>query len=420
MKNIYKHLLPAIMFSLITTSGCGLIQTIAKKSEADNKAKSEADNKAKSEEAELMQHCLGKDKGRKGKGQYSNELLCAVKIAWSDKVKKLLESGADVNTIFRLSSEEVRTPLSVAIRESRKHAEKYLEKDAEIVKLLLNAGADANVILTTRGETPIYMAAYNVSDSYGNIRKENIHILKEFFAYSNIKEFSKQVDLCIGNKPTHEQAEWLATNLVDPNVKDIDAYKRTKKYIDSIDDIYRELNREENYKDRSLICSAAIATIHDASEQLPYIYDYCNGDAAAFAGGICQDTAKQVLEGIRKDCPYQVHTCSGSACNRYPDKIIENFAKCIQKFQIVKDDYVASSEYFTGRIQKIMNDNSELTIKLHDGGKVDEEKAYQNFIYWNSPRGKCETRCNNEYVQKTDSWDLCMDICKDKRSDILE
>ena len=52
------------------------------------------------------------------------------------------------------------------------------------------------------------------------------------------------------------------------------------------------------------------------------------------------------------------------------------------------------------------------------------EKAYRNevqLIEWinpKSPRGKCESRCKKTYTQNTDSFDICMNVCKDMRSGI--
>ena len=336
-------------------------------------------------------------------------------------VQLLLNAGADANVVLYGKYQDrgrfLATPLSILLKSNIDNM------NAANVKLLLDAGADVTILLSSYGETPFYIAAENASTNFANStegkksREKTQRILRQFLARTNVTEISKQVDWCIGNKPIHEAAEWMAINMTDRNV-DIEAYKRTKDYADWVESIYRDMNNID-YAKRRRICSVAVASAHNTSEQLPFIFNYCNGVMTALAGGICQDTPKQVLEGVTSGCPTE-YGCSGSACNRQPSYLIRNFVECIGEFQVTKDDYVASSEFFTEQMQKIMDDNAKQTKAVREGRKEADKKAYQNFIYLNSPRGKCETRCNNEYKKNTDSWNSCMRICKDKRSDVLE
>ena len=71
-------------------------------------------------------------------------------------------------------------------------------------------------------------------------------------------------------------------------------------------------------------------------------------------------------------------------------------------------------------MQKFMDDNAKEAKEIRKKINNTADRAWNNYIYNNSPRGKCESRCNTEYKKNTDLWKSCMDICKDKRSDILE
>ena len=353
-------------------------------------------------------------------------LSLAIRDDNSDIVKLLLDAGADINAVTKVSvdhgySFEVETLLSTAITYGAINS----------VKLLLAAGADATQIIAASRDagyrTPLYQAVrifggfgFDAADNYDYSKAEPI--LNELFAHYNATEIEEQVALCFGNEPTHEQAKWVADHFIILK-KDIDTYKRTKAYIDSIEEVSSLIDSSRNCGTNRNIntifseCVRSIVDLHDISEQLPYIYDFCNGDKAAFYGGICQDTPKQVIEGVTNNCPWYV--CGITGCDNAPSHILKNFAECIVEFQIVKDDYVTSSKYFEGRIKKILDASSEERQKIRMDDQESYSNSFNNFIYWNSPRGKCETRCNDDNKKKTAAWNTCMDYCKNMRSDTL-
>lgn len=76
--------------------------------------------------------------------QYRGELAWAVAYGQTEKVRKLLRKGADVNKV----SEDGTTPLRWAVQEGH----------LDIIQLLLSHGADINAT-DEEGQTPLYQAA---------------------------------------------------------------------------------------------------------------------------------------------------------------------------------------------------------------------------------------------------------------------
>jgi hypothetical protein len=202
---------------------------------------------------------------------------------------------------------------------------------------------------------------------------------------------------------------------------------RTKAYADQFEIHYKSVIQNSGrspqniQKDYNACVKLSIQNFSD-EKKLPIIYDYCKGSEIAWSGSIGGDA----------ESPDPIPPETILTSNEF------SFKNCIESFAIYNDDYVTSKEYFLNRLQEDYKRFSERAKKVRkDIAKAKkksaeqraaaakkaaaaQKKAQQNYIYWNSPRGKCESRCNQQYKKNTSMWSSCMDLCKDMRSDILD
>ena len=219
-------------------------------------------------------------------------LRFAVNINRADIVKLLLNAGASVNTPYYTEIHlerdnnlpykfNIETTLSAAIRNG----------NVDIVKLLLDAGA--------KPYAPIFLYSKDTyHEFYTPFYSANDTMMEELFKYYNATEFEKQVELCLGPKPTEDDVYWLAIALAEFSKHNLEEWKRTKNYADTINRITAMLNfngliYSEN---RRKNCIHRIIRFHDDAEKLKHIYDYCEGDVAALSGSVCQSLFSIYLE----------------------------------------------------------------------------------------------------------------------------
>ena len=76
---------------------------------------------------------------------------------------------------------------------------------------------------------------------------------------------------------------------------------------------------------------------------------------------------------------------------------------------------------YRGNIMRIKEETDESNMNSFEKANIDIQQEYYKEREWinpKSPRGKCESRCKKTYTQNTDSFDMCMNVCKDMRSGI--
>ena len=334
-------------------------------------------------------------------------------------VHELITLGADINA----KSELGYTPLHIAANSGR----------TDVIKALVESGADVYAI-DNNGFTPHNLA----------IQKDHTEALEELLALSsssnteNINTFYKQVDACIASmKPTPEQAKQKTLQYIkgdysrsidnkDYSSMSDDDILKTKDYNDQYKIKYQQLvNFYTNDIDRiRLQCEKRSIMSYSDSQKLPIIYDYCHGSEAAWLGSI--GGSQQLDSPIPPDQILESHDTvfTRTYMNRTTN---HSFGGCIEQFDIYKVDYVTSKDYFINRLQNDYNrfskDAAKARKEIAQAKKrqaKQKQAAWNNYIYNNSPRGKCESDCNKRYKKNSDSWKTCMSYCEDLRSDVIE
>lgn len=359
-------------------------------------------------------------------------------------VKKRIANGDDVNT--KLSNG--LTPLHLAAQFGH----------VDVVKELIANGADANAITDTDIEVDDY-----TKDGYGYIQKikriiyhieagstvqyiaaRNKHndVLKELVSLNQnmdnaaaIKNFNKQMESCTSRfikKPTREQIE-QKVEIEIPN-------KQSRQFIETVEYVYNSAIEEYNNKIEKMNyykplvreiekCSNILLNSYNDSQKIAIIYDYCGGTNAAHNGSLMQLTPEKILNYADKKDRYS----RGRIIEGVDSARIINFSVCAQQFDIYESNYVVSKEYLLTQLQNDQDAYSEQAQQfLKQRAEQDRQRAeqdrqlqqelrqqYMQHIYKNSPRGICESHCNNNYKKNTSTWNICVSNCKDLRSDIL-
>ena len=352
--------------------------------------------------------------------------------------RMLIEAGADVN----VKDNKGNTPLH------------YLTKNnPSLIQLLSASGADVNA-RNSYGDTPLHIAAYhgNISSmrklidagadiyaldkdgytphNYAIAKGNNNDAVAVLYAQNtsddstNFKLFNKQLNACYHRNDTtdeqrREKAKQLTIDYLKKNGYENstdDKIIRTKAYADQFEIHYKSVidNSRPTQNEYNACVKRSIQTFSD-EKKLPIIYNYCEGSKIAWSGSIGGDA--------HSPDPIPPETILTS--NEF------SFKNCIESFAIYNDDYVTSKEYFLNRLQedykrfskeaeKVRKDIAKAKKKSAEQQAAAAKKAQQNYIYWNSPRGKCESWCNQQYKKNTSMWSSCMDRCKDMRSDIID
>ncbi len=328
-------------------------------------------------------------------------------------IEELIAAGADINSTGILSNGSafgIGNDYAIALTPIKLAAAMNNRVDA--VKALIAAGADFDNKThkpkygddNNKGKyTPVYLAVVNGHTDLANELRSyvNSDITDETPVEKQVSNYYNQVNACVQKFiPKREDVESkILDQMLKNSNQDADRIKKTQDYIESVQKQYAEV-MEDFYDHKAKLtdgCAHIYIEYYKESVQLPIIYDYCNGAGVATKALI--DSASATPESIM---------------NAWAGK------SCLGSFRIYKEDYVSSKDYFMQRLQKDMNDNAAEAAKIRKQNAQQRAEANRRLIYYYSPRGKCETRCNNEYTKNSDMWNACMSICKDMRSDYME
>ncbi len=362
----------------------------------------------------------------------------------ADVVNQLIAAGADVNA----KTYNGTTPIMIAA----------LNGNADVVNQLIAAGADVNA-KTDNGATAIMLAAQNgnadvVKDLIAagadgfeislvlyrskadfTIEKVNTfspislaqnsnqnHIVETILSLKPetddatiIANYYEQIKTCIQlyNKPSLEEVSEFELSLVMNNYPDADPEKivRTKKFIEHLTNSYNEIVSDYSSHLDSIKRSCTDTTFENYkySEKLSILYHTC---------GVREFVWETLTNGFQD--PTSITAVS----------IFDKKETCTDR-GFFNADYITSKDYFISRIQKdideflpkakpISKQNAKARQKANEQEAKARQKWSEQVLYYRSPRGKCERRCNDTYNKNSDMWNGCMSICKDKRSDIIE
>ena len=112
---------------------------------------------------------------------------------------------------------------------------------------------------------------------------------------------------------------------------------------------------------------------------------------------------------------------NNECCKKYNNRIEANFKKfCTgnEKCMYAEAEYKKKLEQEQLILKELTakKERERLELEAKKERERELDKALREAQYRNSPRGECESDCNDAFTRNSQSWRYCMMNCKDKRS----